>query len=227
MNVTKLALITIGALLLLGLSVFAAYRYSQTKKADIVLPAGNTYLGATPTVPLGPSATAVPTKPIIRFKAESSVKYKKFIGTLNPYEFSYPETLTLVIFPTNPPTDSVAIVWNDIPPQQNILLNIEVIKDRNPDMVGKPKSDFVQNWWRHFSGLKGVASMTTFTNSNNLKGYKAQYINSLGQYPNVDVFLEVPGRDDIMVHLANGILDWAIFDAIVDSVSWNSPSPTK
>lgn len=229
MSVIKLALITIGAVFVLCLSVFAAYRYSQNQSGGLVIPAGTTYLGATPTPPnkINPPTT-IPTQPVLRFKAEKTVPYKEFTGTLYPYSFSYPETLSLVIFATSPPTDSVAIVWEKIPPQQNILLNIEVIKERDKTMVDKSKSEFVKNWWKYFSGLKGIASVTTFTNSNGLKGYKAQYVNSAGETPNVDVFLEVPPRPEILIHLANGILDWSIFDRIIDSVDWNeTPQTTR
>ena len=227
MNVVKLAVITVGAILILGASVFAAYRYSQSKQGGLVLPAGSTYLGATPTIPPQIQApSAVPTKAIVRFNAEITVPLKEFKGTIYPYTFSYPETLSLVIFATNPPTDSVAIAWDDRPPQENILLNVEVIKDRDKTFVGKPIETFVHNWWKYFSGLKGVSSVTTFINSNGLKGYKAQYINKADETPNVDVFLEVPKRSDILIHVANGILDWALFDRIVDSVKWNTLSPT-
>ncbi|OGG04483.1 hypothetical protein A2W14_06290 [Candidatus Gottesmanbacteria bacterium RBG_16_37_8] len=219
-NIAKLAAITVGAILLLGVAVYAAYSYSRTKPGGIVLPGGVTYLGATPTPPVQP------TQAILRFTADATVPYKEQWGVNNPFVFSYPETLPLVVF-INDPTDSVGIAWGNTPPQTNILLNIELIKDRDEKMLNRPKKEFVENWWEYFTGLKGVASIQPFTNISGLKGYKAQYINQINATPNMDVFFEVPDRQDIMIHLANGILDQTIFDRIVDSVKWNPPpTPT-
>ncbi|OGG21611.1 hypothetical protein A3B48_04860 [Candidatus Gottesmanbacteria bacterium RIFCSPLOWO2_01_FULL_40_10] len=218
-NITKLALITVGAVLILAVAVYAAYSYSRTNQGGIVLPGGVTYLGSTPTPPVKP--TAVP----LKFTADSTVPYKQQWGVTHPFSFSFPETLPLVVF-TNDPTDSVGIAWGDKIPQENILLNIELIADREQVMINKPKKDFVENWWRYFTGLKGVTSVAPFTNINGLKGYKAQYINASDESPNIDVFFEIPGRQDIMIHLANGILDQTIFDRIIDSIKWNSPTPS-
>ena len=214
-QIIKTALITGGSVFILAGAVLIAYRYSQTKKSDIVLPGGVTYLGATPTSAVEP--TAVP----VKFTASATVPYKEKIGANYPYSFSYPETLPIVVF-TNDPTDSVAIDWDNITAQKNVLFNIELIEKRDKSMIVKPKIEYVKNWWQYFSGLKGVNSVTPFANLGGLKGYRAQYINNAGTAPNADIFFEVPGRNDIMIHLANGILDAAIFDKIVDSVKWNS-----
>ena len=218
-QIIKIALITVGSVFILAGAVLTAYRFSQTKKSDIVLPGGVTYLGATPTLAVEP--TAVPAK----FIASATVPYKEKTGVNYPFSFSYPETLPLVVF-TNDPTDSVAIDWANIPPQNNILFNIELIEKRDKSMIGKPKMEYVRNWWQYFSGLKGVNSVTPFTNLGGLKGYRAQYINNAGTAPNADIFFEVPGRNDIMIHLANGILDESIFERIVDSLKWISPTST-
>ena len=223
-NYIKIITIIIAAVIILALSIFVAYIYSQSKQGGIVLPGGITYLGASPT-PIVATLTPGPTTPPLKFTADSTVPYKDHYGITFPYSFSYPETLPIVIFPSDP-YDSVAISWGNIPPQVNILINIEKIKDRDESFLNKSKKDFVEAWWKYFSGLKGVAAVTPFTNVKGMKGYKAQYINSVNQTPNIDVFFEVPQRPDIMIHLANGILDQTIFDRIVDSVSWNVPTPT-
>ncbi|OGG17645.1 hypothetical protein A3D78_05320 [Candidatus Gottesmanbacteria bacterium RIFCSPHIGHO2_02_FULL_39_14] len=220
-NIFKLTTITIGALLILASAFLIAYRYSQSRQGGIVLPGGVTYLGSTPTIPLALSPT--PTTAPLSFTTDATTSYKEFFGAKYPYVFSYPETLPLVVFP-NDPLDSVAISWGNLLPQQNILLNMEFMADRDNSDVYKTKKEFVENWWQYFSGLKGVASVQPFTNLNGLKGYKAQYINLENAAPNVDVFFEVPGRSDIMIHLANGILDQTIFDRIIDSVKWIAPT---
>lgn len=188
----------------------------------MVLPAGTTYLGSSPT-PTGwlPSLTPIP-----KFTADETVSFKQYFGAVYPFSFSYPETLTLVTFADNPPKDTIAIVWDNIPPQQNILLNIESIEDRDQSLVDKPKQEFVSTWWKYFSGLKGVASVTPFTNVNGLNGYKSVYLNFANESPNLDVFFEIPNRPDIMLHLANGSLDATIFNRIIDSLSWNTTTPT-
>ena len=225
-NIVKLTLITLGSVLVLAVAVYAAYSYARSREGGIVLPGGTTYLGASPT-PQGqqPAGDLAPTTPPLRFTADTTVPYKEYFGTAYPFSFSYPETLSLVTFPDNPPMDTIAIAWGK-PPQQNILLNIEILSERDKTYIDKSKQEFVENWWKFFTGLKGVAQVTPFTNVNGMKGYKAQYINWANESPNVDVFFEVPGRSDIMIHLANGILDQTIFDRIVDSLKWNTPTPS-
>lgn len=217
----KLAIATIIGVLILGGSVYAAYRYSQRQGSGIVLPGGVTYLGPSPKADI----TQPPTAPV-RFTTASNVDWKVFAGKTYPYSFSYPSTLPLVIFP-NDPTDSVAIAWGNIPPQQNLLLNLEFIDKRDPKLVGLPKIEYVKNWYKFFSGLRGVAKVEPFTNTSGLKGYKASYLNWANQAPNVDVFFEIPANSTTLIHLANGILDPNIFDRILDSLKWNPVTPTK
>lgn len=218
---TKLAIATIVGVIILGGSVYAAYRYSQRQRGDIVLPGGVTYLGPT-TIP---NVTSPPTAPL-RFTAASDVNWKTQSGNLYPYSFSYPETLPLVVFPGDT-TDSIAIAWGNISPQQNILLNMEFIDQRDPKLVAQPKIEYVKNWYKFFSGLKGVSKVEPFTNTNGLKGYKASYINYADASPNIDVFFEIPANNTTLIHLANGILDPNIFDRIIDSLKWNPVTPTK
>jgi len=123
------------------------------------------------------------------------------------------------VFPKDK-TDSVAFSFDNVDPRVNILLNIDKISDRDPRFSGKPIIDYVKNWYRYFSGLKGVDKIDAFQNVNNLKGYRAVFINDINQTPNVDIFFEVPGNNDLVIHLANGNLDPSIFDKIVDSVKW-------
>lgn len=212
----KTIFLTLLGLLVLGGVALASLRFSQ-KKTQVSLPQG-TYLGPTPATDQPPTAP-------LTFTAEPGTPWVSFKGSVFPYTFSYPKTLSLATFP-NDESDSVAIVWGNIPPEKNLLLNLEFVDQRDPDFVLKPKEQYVRNWHQYFSGLKDVSSLTTFENSNGLKGYRARFINSADQTPNADVFFEVPERDDLMIHLANGVLDPAIFDRIVDSVNYLPPTPT-
>lgn len=216
-NFTKLAIATFAGVLILGCAVYATYRYSQHKAGNIVLPGGVTYLGATPSTK---PQQQPPTAPL-RFTAPADVSWVSQGGKVYPYTFSYPNTLSLVVFP-NDPNDSIAISWGNLPPQTNLLFNMEFVDKRDASYVSKPKIEFVRNWWKFFSGLRGVASVESFTNTNGMKGYRAQYINYANSTPNVDIFFEIPGKSNILLHMANGILDPAIFNRIVDSVKWNS-----
>lgn len=215
LDIKKIAIYAVLLAVLLGGAIYIAYRYSQKQSGNIVLPGGVTYLGPSPE---GESENKPPTAPI-RFTAPADVEWNIFGGTVYSYTFSFPKTLPLVVFPSDL-TDSVAIAWGNIPPQQNILLNVELIDKRDSTYVNKPKIEYVRNWYKYFSGLKGVAKVEPFTNTNGLKGYRASYINTADQSPNVDVFFEIPGQPTIMIHLANGILDPEIFNRIVDSLRW-------
>ncbi len=218
-NFTKLAIATFVGVVILGAAVYAAYRYSQKQAGNIVLPGGVTYLGASPSPGKQP-----PTAPL-RFTADATVSWTTQSGRIYPYSFSYPSTLTLVVFPDDP-TDSIAIAWGNVIPQQNLLFNMEIIDKRDESYVNKPKIEYVKNWYKFFSGLKGVASVEPFTNAHGLKGYRASYINYADATPNVDIFFEIPGQKNLMLHAANGIVDPAIFDRIIDSVKWTPVSPT-
>jgi len=216
---SKLAIATFVGVIVLGVAVYAAYRYSQKQAGNIVLPGGVTYLGPSPS-----PAQQPPTAPL-RFTADSTVSWTTQSGRIYPYSFSYPSTLSLVVFPGDP-TDSVAIAWGNVNPQQNLLFNMELIEQRDETYINKPKIEFVKNWYKFFSGLKGVASVKPFTNANGLKGYRASYINYADASPNVDIFFEIPGQNNLMLHAANGIVDPVIFDRIIDSVKWTPVTPT-
>lgn len=203
--------IVIGTVVIAGI-IYAGYSYSKKHGGKLTLPAGQNFLGKG-----GLNPSAPPTAPL-RFTAASDVAWVSYKGKVYSYSFSYPKSLNLASF-TNDPSDSVAINWGNINPQYNLLLNVEKVKDRGEQYLGKPE-DFVRNWWKAFSGLKGVLSVDKFTNANGLKGYKAIFINQAGQSPNVDIFFEVPNDESLIIHLANGVLDPNIFNRIVDSLKY-------
>ncbi|MBI2611892.1 hypothetical protein HYW54_04065 [Candidatus Gottesmanbacteria bacterium] len=219
LDIKKLATATIVGIVVLGAVVYGAYTYSQRKSGNIALPGGVTYLGATP------AGDQPPTAPL-RFTADPSVSWTIYAGKEYPYSFSTPATLPLVYFPGDR-NDPVGVVWGNIPPQANLLLNIERLSEREGDYEKKPKRTYVEDWYKFFSGLSGIESIAEFTNIKGLKGYRVQYLTPTGKSPNIDIFLEIPGRNDIMIHMGNGSLDPSVFDRIVDSVEWgNDISPT-
>lgn len=215
MNQEKLIIVTTTGILLLSAAVYGAYRYSQNRSSSLILPGGVTYLGPS----LSPAPSVQPSSSSLRFTAPSDVIWDTYSSKVYPYLFSYPASLPIVIFPGDT-NDSVAIAWGNIPPQENVLLNMEFIEKRDPNLTKQSKIEYVRNWYKFFPGWKSVASVIPFTNANGLKGYRAVYINTLGASPNLDVFFEVPNNQNILIHLANGILDPPLFDRIVDSLKW-------
>lgn len=219
-DLKKMGLGLIVGSVILAVILYAGYVYSQKNGGRLILPRG-TFTGKNEDKP-GFNTENPPTAPL-RFTAGSDVQWMVLKGKTYPYAFSYPQTLSLSVFP-NDPSDSVAINWGNINPSFNILLNIEKITDRGQEYAGKPE-EYARNWWKAFSGLKGVVAVDKFTNTNGLTGYKAVYLNSLNQSPNVDVFLVMPYDQNLVIHLANGVLDPGIFNRIVDSVKY-SPKAT-
>ncbi|KKR32889.1 MAG: hypothetical protein UT63_C0029G0014 [Candidatus Gottesmanbacteria bacterium GW2011_GWC2_39_8] len=224
-DIKKVAIFTAVGVVILGAVTYGSYLYSQNRSGGLTIPGGVTYLGPTEVKQQPPTA---PT----RFTVAPSVTWSDFGGKIYPYIFKYPSTLPMVVFPGDT-TDSVAIAWGNIPPQNNILVNVEIISSRDPKYVEMSKLEYVRNWYKFFSGLKGVAKVTPFTNTQGMKGYTASYINWANESPNTDVFFEVPGRKDVMLHFANGILDPEVFNRIIDSVKYEAnqfyatPTPDK
>lgn len=202
--------ILVGSLGLAAI-IYGGYRYSQ-KNSQIALPISSDYAG---------QSGNPPTAPLI-FTATAETSWTTLKGLFYPYSLSAPETLTLERF--SDPIDSLGISWGNLDPKLNLLLNIEQVKKNAPQYVGKPK-DYVQNWWKSFSGLAGVKSVERFVNTNGLVGYKAAYLTPKNEVPNMNVFFEVPQDSSIMIHLANGILDPEIFNRIVDNLNY-APEPT-
>ncbi|MCX6793608.1 MAG: hypothetical protein NTY06_00715 [Candidatus Gottesmanbacteria bacterium] len=192
----KTVVVAIGITVIGTILVILHYRQISNRPGTIIIPAGNTYLGPTPTP-----------KPPTNDTALHTVK-----GHIYPYTVSVPATITLITFP-NDPYDMYAITGSD--PASNVLIGIDA--KANPS---ETKSTYIQNWWKQFSILTGVKSVDSFTNSKGLKGYKVKFLNATGENPSLDIFFEVPNKPQYVIHLSNGTLDPIVFANIVDSVSW-------
>jgi len=205
--------------------VFLFYHLANTNNGSIAIPAGKTYLGPSELQPEWTNFSPPTPQPEINdqslFTADTSTLWKTWTGKTYPYAFSYPETLPLAGFP-NDPSDSVGMSWKGKKPQEHILINVIDLSKNTAftPYISTSKKEFVQNWWKQFSGLKGVSSLTEFTNTKGLKGYKTRFINSDGQSPNLDIFFEVPKNPNLMIRIANGIIDPTVFDTMVESVEW-------
>lgn len=169
---------------------------SKKNKGQQVFPAGINYLS-----PKGEEAK----KPVLLYDfaklAESSdwVTYK---GKIYLYSFQHPKILTPLTFP-NDKSDAVTFKVNSLPPEQSLLLTVETISNRDKNLVGKPK-EFASNYWKFFSGLKGLNKIEEIANEKGLKGYKATYIIKGSNAITSDVyFFVIEGNNDNLLHIGD------------------------
>lgn len=144
------------------------YWVSIKNKGQQVFPAGINYFS-----PKGNEAQ----KPVLLYdfaKLAKSSDWVTYNGKLFSYSFQYPKAFTPVTYPGDK-NDAVTFKVNALPPEQSLLLRVETISSRDKNLVGKPK-EFVTNYWKFFSGLKSLKTITEVTNEKGLKGYKANYI---------------------------------------------------
>lgn len=220
------AIAGVGGLLLLGFIVIQ-YGFSKKRDGTVVLPAGTTYLGPSNT-PVDTPVTAAPQPAAQKVTYPETDKWVTNKGKIYPYTFQTPQSMELVTFPDDV-YDIYAIKWGNILPQSNVLIGVDNLRndEKNKAYISGSKRTYVNEWWKQFSGLKGVGSIEEFVNSKGLKGYRVKYLNAAGQSPNDDIFFEVQGKPEYVIHLASGILDMTLFNKIVDTVAWSgSVTPT-
>ena len=201
-----------GTILLL---IFLFHEWTKPRTSTVVLPGGITYLG-----PSGSPAKQIPASEGASVIPIDTTKWKSFSGTLFPWSFSYPESLNLGVFPGDL-YDAVTIFWGNTNSQENVFFrveNLKTMKDTAP-FIEKPKEEYVRWWWKQYT-WKGVESVTKFITSQGLAAYRAKYKDGTGNAPYDNVFLEVPGKPELMIWMATRLLSPAVFDKIVDSVRW-------
>lgn len=214
-QLTKTAVVAVGISTFLILIVILQHNLAFQNKGTIVLPAGGTYLG-----PPSPSPTLEPTAAAVEPAAANKDGLQTIKGRKYPYSFEIPASVKLVTFPGDA-FDIYALSINNQPPENNVLIGVDDLSrtDELKKYIKRNKRAYVENWWKQFGGLKGVAGITEFTNRSGLKGYKAKFTNAGGASPNEDVFFASPDGGHV-IHLANGPLEKAVFDAVVESVAW-------
>lgn len=210
----KVGVIAAVVVVFLLIVIFAWHSWTTKRQKETVLHSGVTYTGPTPTggqqAPSGNVFTASPDEPTQIIQGEQY-----------DYSFAAPQSLVLVRLDENP-YDIWAVKFGNILPSSAVLIGVDNFQnnDKLKEFINQPKIAYVENWWKQFSGLTGVESITPFTNSKGLKGYKAKYLTGGGPSGNDDVFFEVPESKNLMIHLSNGVLAQDVFDRIIDSVSW-------
>lgn len=216
--------VIIGVLLLF--LVVGAFFSAKNRTGTIVLPGGITYLGPTPTKKIEKSKQIIEGK--IPIPADTKWAEKK--GAIFPYSFSYPESLSLGIFP-NDPHDAVTIFYDGTDSNANIFFRVENLTTlKKTQYVGKTE-EYANHWWKDY-GWKGVTSVSEFTNDNGLKGYRAAYINDQNKTPYDHVFFEIPAspnanqggpdRNDLIIWLSGKLFSKEDFDKLVESVDWKN-----
>lgn len=204
--------------------IFTWHQWTVKRQSEVVLHSGVTYTGPTPTGNPNQQQPAQAGK----FTAPTNGPTKIVKGMQYAYSITVPETLELVRLDENP-YDIWAVKFGSIAPSSAVLIGVDNLQNNENlrQFITQPKIAYVEYWWKQFGGLTGVASITPFTNSKGLKGYKAKFTTANGPSNNDDIFFEVPGRRNLVIHLSNGVLDQAVFDSIVDSVAWETTTPTR
>lgn len=200
-NTKAISVATVAFLVLMGI-VLLAYQYSRPRGGTIVLPGGVTYLGPSP--------------------SQKDAVWVEKKGRVYPYAFRVPEALVLTTFPDDP-YDSYAVTGDGIDPQSNVLVVIEDLsrEERKKPYIQKSKQAYIEEFWAKQYNLTGVQTIKRFTNTQGLVGYRVKFATGSGPSPYDDVFFEVPGKPNLLIHLSHEILDPTLFDRIVDTVSWN------
>lgn len=210
-NLASVSLIILVIFLLLIGGVY--YWVSKKSKGEQVFPAGVNYLSP---------KTSVTPKPVQLYdyaKLLESADWMTFKGKVFPYSFQYPKEMKPLTF-IDDPTNAVTFKVNDLPAQWSIMLLVETISTRDKALVGK-QEEFVRGYWKYFSGLSGLKSITPVTNDKGLKGFKAVYTTKSGT-ENEKYFFTVEGDGDHLLYIANifGENSSTFFKRIINSLDY-------
>ena len=214
-NVSKSSLVVVNiVILVIFLLIIGGVYYwvSKKSKGERVFPAGLNYLS--------PKTTPRETPLYDYVKLVESADWSTFKGKRYGYSFQHPKELIPLTF-IDDPTDAVTFKVNDLPPQLSLMFLVETISDRDKTLVGKPE-EFVRGYWRYFSGLTGLKSISPVKNDNGLEGFKAVYTTKSGQV-NEKYFFIIEGDRDHLLHVANifgGEGSTSLFNRILNSLDY-------
>ncbi len=206
------------AFTILMASVIGAYRYAKRYTSYVILPGGSdAYYGE----PEKPQQKLQSQAPPNKFFADNTIEWVTQKGTVFSYAFFYPKSMKLGVFPGDP-HDPVTIFWEKTNSQETIFFRVELLDTHElRKYIQLPKRQFVENWYKQY-GYKGVASYTEITNKQGLKGYRISYADASGNASKYHFFFEVPGRPDIMLWMSSDIIDWSVFERMVESLRWDT-----
>ncbi len=221
-----LLMLSVGALVVFLLLVGGIYFWVSKKNGgQVVFPAGINYLAPQT------ATTTQSTAPLYNYNAlAASADWLTYSGKTHAFSFEYPKGLTPLTFP-NDTADTVTFKVSNVPPELDLMFLVETISSRDATFTGKQEA-FVRNYWKFFSGLKGLNSITPFTNEKGLVGFKANYTTKGNSVTADNYFFIIPGDADHMFHIADIFPSEGkvVFDRIVNSltnkVATVSPSRT-
>lgn len=220
-NKTLLTL-SVGALVVFLLLVGGIYYWVSKKNGgQVVFPAGINYLAPQTS---NPSAQNAPAYDYAKMAA--SADWLTFKGKTYNFSFQYPKGLNPLTFP-NDSADTVTFKTSNAPPELNLMFLVETISSRDKTLIGK-QEEFVRNYWKFFSGLKGLNSITAFTNEKGLSGFKVNYVSKSGALTSDNYFFIIPGDADHMFHAADifPAEGKTIFDRIINSLAYKIQTVT-
>lgn len=197
--------------------VYFAFQSSKSHQGTIVLPGGITYLGPTPTEKQTTETPATEGGSPIPVSKDTPWSQRR--GATFPYTFSYPESLSLGTFPDDP-YDSLTLFYPGTDANANIFFRVDDLTKLNKKQYLGKIEEYAKNWWKEYN-WKGVESVTAFTNSKGLKGYRAKYLNDQNNTPYDHVFFEIPASDNLAIWLSGKLFSREVFDRMADSVAWN------
>jgi hypothetical protein len=201
----------------LFLITFVLYEFTKPRGGQVILPGGVTYLGPEKS-PNQPVPT--PTPPI-RLSAPSDATWKILPLKNNPLTVSYPDTVTLALYP-NAATETLVIrLGGSNPTEYMFLTMLDLNKGLFIPYKNKPKRELVEKFDTLTMGLSGIKNVRMFTNTNGLVGYRA-HVEALNGTVTDEVFFEVPKNPSLMIRLTNSILDPTLYDRMIDSVRWDA-----
>jgi len=186
----------ITLVIFLGLIFGIYYWISKNNKQEIVLPPGSNL-----SVLTNNQAVTTPSVKYNYAKMATSNDWVSYEGKIYKYSFLRPKELSPLIFP-NDATDPVTFQIGIIPPQNNLMLSVEIVSMRDKALVGKPEQ-FVKEYWKFFSGLKSLNSFSEFKNEKGLSGYKATYLAKNNTITKENYFFKLEGDDYHLLRMAN------------------------
>lgn len=221
-NFSKVALGLLAGLVILGVVVYGAYTYSK-KGGQTVLPSGFPAAQTVAPVTLANLDCAKTTKSdpnnpwpyyikCSPFRVSTDTKWVPFTENTHGFSFDLPESLKTSAYP-----NGLGVSYNEIQPQNNLLYSLDQASSRSGEFKSMTIANYPENYWRQFSGLTSLKSVTRFTNSKNVKGARAMYVNVANETPSTEVFFEFPTKPGDFVHFGTGILSIEVFNTIVDS----------
>lgn len=205
---------------ILFLLILVSYEYGKPRKGEVILPGGITYLGER-TAPTPASTQTQIQKPLLQLSAAPNAIWKTFAGKEHPFRFSYPESITVTLYP-NAATETVVIrVGAQNPTEYLFLVVLDMTRPGFASWKGKPLKDVVENFPSITVGMKSVSNVTPITTINGLSGYRATLTEISGTQTE-NIFFEVPSRSDRIIRLVNvqAILAPELFARMADSLGW-------